>query len=199
MTANGPGPRWRRRAAILLIAAIALAPLDAVAQPTGAPSVAGGPFTLTATDGSTVTEASFRGKWLLVYFGYTSCPDVCPATLLEIGMALERLGADAAKVQPLFVTVDPRRDTAKILADYLRSFDPRILALTGTPEQIMVAARAYRVFYERHDDDNGGYSYDHSTFVYMIDPQGRLATALGGDTSGGRIAQELSARMNGPR
>ncbi len=180
---------------LLLVTAAALAPPEASAQSVRAPTAAGGPFTLTATDGSTVTDASFRGKWLIVYFGYTSCPDVCPTTLMEMGAALQRLGAAAAQVQPLFVTVDPRRDTAKVLADYLGAFDPRIVALTGSPEQVAVAARAYRVFYERHDNDEGGYSYDHSTFVYMMDPEGSFAGALSGDTSGDRIAQELLERM----
>ena len=96
----------------------------------------GGPFALIAPDGTTVTEQTFRGKWLLVYFGYTFCPNTCPMTLNEIATALEKLGTDATKMQPLFITVDPQRDTREVLEQYTRSFDPRIVGLTGSPQQI---------------------------------------------------------------
>ena len=101
----------------------------------------GGPFTLTATDGTTVTDGTYRGKWLLVYFGYTSCPNTCPTVLIEIGTALATLGADAGKLQPLFITVDPQRDTAELLREYLQSFDPRIIGLTGTRSKLPMRPR----------------------------------------------------------
>jgi protein SCO1/2 len=160
------------------------------------PSSAGGPFALTTVDGSRVTDRSFRGKWLMVYFGYTFCPDICPTTLMEIGNALVGLGPRAERVQALFITLDPRRDTQIVLADYMASFDPRIMALTGTPEEVAVAAKAYRVFYERHDTDDGGYLYDHSSYVYIMDADGRFVIALAGDTSGVRLADEVVQRMS---
>ena len=101
----------------------------------------GGPFTLSTPDGTTVTDQTYRGKWLLVYFGYTFCPNSCPTTLLEVATALEKLGLDAAQVQPLFITVDPQRDTPKVMQQYTQSFDPRIVGLTGTPQQIAAAAQ----------------------------------------------------------
>ena len=96
----------------------------------------GGSFTLSAPDGTTVTDQTYRGKWLLVYFGYTFCPNSCPTTLLEIAAALKKLGPEAANVQPLFITVDPQRDTPQVMRQFTQSFDPRIVGLTGTPQQI---------------------------------------------------------------
>src|SRR5262249_34824215 len=143
----------RRRDAIrvlpaLIVGATLARPRLARAQPASA----GGPFRLISADGRSVTESSFPGQWLIVYFGYTSCPDACPTALMEISQALERLGP-AAAVQPLFITLDPRRDTAQVLKDYMAAFDPRILALTGAPEQIADVARVYRVTFERQDTD----------------------------------------------
>jgi cytochrome oxidase Cu insertion factor (SCO1/SenC/PrrC family) len=106
----------------------------ATAISTGTAAI-GGPFTLVATDGTAVTDASYRGKWMLIYFGYTFCPDACPAALANVSAALKMLGNEADKVQPLFITVDPKRDTRQVLGEYLKSFDPRIIGLTGSEEQ----------------------------------------------------------------
>src|SRR5271170_4770133 len=117
-------------------------------------------------DGAAVTERTYRGKWLVVYFGYTFCPDVCPTTMMEIAGALKILGPRADAVQGLFITVDPQRDTPAVLGEYLKSFDPRLVGLTGTAAQIAVAAKSFHVFYERNDTDDGSYLYDHSAFIY---------------------------------
>src|SRR6476660_152848 len=114
------------------------------------PVTIGGPFTLIAPDGTTVTDQTFRGKWLLVYFGYTFCPNICPMTLHEIATALEKLGTDATKMQPLFITVDPQRDTREVLEKYTRSFDPRIVGLTGSPQQIDAVTHEYGAYSARH-------------------------------------------------
>jgi protein SCO1 len=164
-----------------------------------APVTIGGPFTLTATDGTTVTDGTYKGKWLLVYFGYTSCPNTCPTMLMEIGTALATLGADAGKLQPLFITVDPQRDTAELLREYLQSFDPRIIGLTGTPKQIADAAQEYGVYYAPHRIGAGAEDYviDHSSYLYLMDPRGSYAQGFDADTSGDRIAgivRELMAR-----
>lgn len=152
-------------------------------------------FVLTASDGTAVTEQSYRGKWLMVYFGYTLCPDICPTTMIQIAGALKALGPRAAAVQSLFVTVDPDRDTPEVLSDYLKSFDPRLVGLTGTHAQITAAAKSFGVFYERQDRDDGTYSYDHSAFIYLINPQGRFAKAIAGDIGSKQIADALSAFM----
>ena len=106
----------------------------------------GGPFTLVSTRGGTVTDQTYRGKWLVLFFGYTYCPDVCPTTLNNISVALEELGADANKLQPVFVTVDPDQDTREVLSDYLKSFDSRIVGLTGTQAQIDRIVKEYRIY-----------------------------------------------------
>jgi protein SCO1 len=152
-------------------------------------------FALSTADGSAVTERTYRGKWLLVYFGYTFCPDVCPITLMEIAGALAALGQHAEAVQSLFVTVDPKRDTPEIVSEYVKSFDPRILALSGTPPQIAAAAKSFNVFYERRDTDDGGYVYDHTTLIYLVDPQGKFVKAIAGSTGAQQIADALAAAM----
>jgi protein SCO1 len=181
------------RRASLLVAAIVLAAtaMAAAVSETQAPAPISGHFVLTATDGSNVTDATYRGKWLLVYFGYTSCPDVCPTVLNEIGTALDALGPLADKVQPLFITVDPVRDTAQSLAAYLGSFDPRIVGLSGTPEQIESAAKSYHVYYRARNLGGGEYAIDHSSFLYVMNPDGGFAELLAGDLPGHKLADEL--------
>jgi len=147
-------------AAVLVIA---LAISQPAAGTTTSSVTIGGPFSLTASDGTTVTDQTYRGKWLLVYFGYTFCPNSCPTTLMEIAAALERLGPNAAKVQPIFITVDPRRDTPDVLAKYTQSFDPRIVGLTGTPAQIAAVAHEYGAYYVAHKTDEGANDYPSTT------------------------------------
>jgi protein SCO1 len=168
------------------------------AAPTTTSSVTiGGPFSLTAPDGTTVTDQTYQGKWLLVYFGYTFCPSSCPTTLLEIATALGKLGPDAAKVQPIFITVDPKRDTPDVLAKYTQSFDPRILGLTGTPAQIAAVAHEYGAYYVAHKSGDGAndYTMDHSTYLYVMDPQGKFVQAFDADTPADRIADDLLRLM----
>jgi protein SCO1/2 len=146
------------------------------AQTANSPVTIGGQFTLTAADGAVVTEQTYRGKWLLVFFGFTSCPDTCPTALLDIAAALEKLGPAADKVQPLFITVDPQRDTPVVIGDYTRSFDPRIIGLTGTPEQIAAVAREYGAYYAPRKIGPGPEDYvmDHSSYLYLMDPEGKF-------------------------
>lgn len=192
---------WARSAAAiaLLGLVVVMAPRPGAAQTTVPPAGASVSFALTAADGAAITERNFRGKWLVVYFGYTFCPDVCPTTLLEIAGALTALGPRAAAVQGLFVTVDPRRDTPAVLTEYVKAFDPRLVGLTGTPAQIALAAKSFHVFYERQDIDNGGYSYDHSAFIYVVDPDGKFVKAITGETGSQQIAATLSALMSAER
>lgn len=144
-------------------------------------SAISGRFSLVDHNGNRVTDEDFRGKWLLVFFGYTHCPDVCPTTLNEIAEVMERLAADADKVQPLFITVDPERDTPDAMAEYVAAFDPRIVGLTGTPEQIKAATGSFRVYYAKAPGEEapGGYLMDHSAFLYLMNPEGRFETAFG--------------------
>jgi protein SCO1/2 len=163
------------------------------------PSVADGAFTLTNTDGALVNEKTYRGKWLLIYFGYTFCPDICPTTLNDVAGALEELGPRAGKVQPIFITIDTKRDTRQILADYVKSFDPRIVALTGTQAQTAAAARAYGVIYERQDGDDGDYLYDHTSYVYLMDPEAKFVEAFAGSDDREKIGRRLSQLIEGEK
>ena len=182
---------------IVLTATLMLGERSARAQ---TPVTIGGPFTLTAADGSAVTDATFRGKWLLVFFGYTFCPDLCPTTLMDIAGALQKLGPDAGRVQALFITVDPERDTPEVMGQYTAAFDPRIAGLTGTREQVDATAAAYGAHSERRkiSADDTGYVVDHSTYLYIMDPQGRFVRGLSFDTPSERIAGTLRDLMARP-
>ena len=166
-------------AAAFLAGAAALAAIAVVLLPRGgevavSPSAVGGPFTLTDQDGRTVTEADFKGKPFLVFFGFTHCPDICPAALFDMSETFRRLGPDAEKVSALFISVDPERDTPEKLKDYLQSFHPRISALTGTPEQIEAVTKAYKAYAKKVPLDGGEYTVDHSAIVYFMDREGRF-------------------------
>jgi protein SCO1 len=163
------------------------------ARPMTSPVTIGGHFSLTAPDGATVTDQTYRGKWQLVYFGYTFCPNSCPTTLLEIATALQKLGPDAAKVQPIFITIDPGRDTPDVMAQYTQSFDPRIVGLTGTPAQIAAVAHEYGAYYAVHKSGESANDYliEHSTYVYVMNPQGEFVQAFEANTSADRIADDL--------
>lgn len=163
-----------------LIAAAAAAALAVVlwnGSPAAQAAAIGGPFELTDHTGQTVTEESFDDSYLLVYFGYAWCPDVCPTELIIIGQAVDELGALGDEVQPLFITVDPARDTVEALAEYVPSFHPRLVGLTGSDEQIREAAQAYRVYYRLNEqDEDGNYLVDHTSYIYFMDPDGEYVT-----------------------
>lgn len=141
----------------------------------GTPAI-GGPFTLTDHNGKKVTDADFKGKPTLIYFGFTYCPDVCPTSLLLMQTAIEQLGKDADKqVNMVLITIDPERDTPAILKDYVGNFGPTIVGLTGSPDEIATAAKAYRVYYRKVEGKDGApYLMDHSSIFYLLDKRGRF-------------------------
>jgi cytochrome oxidase Cu insertion factor (SCO1/SenC/PrrC family) len=155
----------------------------------------GGPFALTDQNGQRVTDGQFRGRFMLVYFGYTHCPDVCPLGLETITQALSEVpAASAQRVQPIFITLDPERDTAAVLKDYITSFDPRLVALTGSPAEIEAVLKAYRVYSRKADAQAGGeYLMDHSTFTYVMGPDGGYATHFSHGTTPEEMAKSLTA------
>lgn len=157
----------------------------------------GGPFTLTDHHGKPVTEKSFRGQFLLIYFGYGYCPDVCPTELANMTAAMDLMGNKADKVAPLFVTVDPERDTPEFLADYVANFHPRLIGLTGTPDQIKSVAKAYKVYYAKSKrPGEGEYLMDHTSFVYLMGPDGRFLTLFRGQTAPDTIAKAVTRFMS---
>jgi protein SCO1 len=157
----------------------------------------GGPFTLTAPDGKTVTDQTYRGKWLLVYFGYTSCPDSCPTALFEIATALRKLGPDAAMVQPIFITIDPQHDTPEIMGEYTQAFDPRFVGLTGTAQEIDAVSNAYGAYFVRRKTGPGAQDYvmDHSVYIYLMSPQGEFVRGFDTSWAGDRIAAAVREAM----
>ena len=166
------------------------APTSTLSSPSGPLSISGH-FRLNKLDGQEVTDATYRGKWLLVYFGYTYCPDVCPTVLIRMGQALHELGSFADQIQPLFITVDPDRDTAQHLQQYMSAFDSRILGLRGDPEQIRAAARQYHVYDRARSLGDGEYSVDHSSYLSVIGPSGHFSRVLADSLPADQLAGAL--------
>lgn len=156
----------------------------------------GGPFQLIDQHGKPVTDKTFRGQYMLIYFGYGFCPDVCPTELANIAAALDALGPKAENVAPIFITVDPERDTPEFLADYVVNFHPRLIGLTGTPENIKAAAKAYKVYYGKaKKPGEAEYLMDHTSFVYLMGPDGRFLFLFRGHTDPKTIADTIARFM----
>ena len=164
---------------------------------TGGPAI-GGPFTLESSSGTTVTDRAFRGKYMLVYFGYTYCPDVCPTTLNAVASALDKLGPKAKDLTPIFITVDPQRDTPQVMKQYTAAFSPALVGLTGTPDEIAKVAREYRVYYAKHVTGPGpnDYSMDHSSIIYLMGPNGQFIAPVRADEPSAAMAAEISKLMS---
>lgn len=134
----------------------------------------GGPFAMTDHNGRAVTEKDFGGKAMAIFAGFTYCPDVCPTTLTRLSGLMQKLGSDADKLQVIMVSVDPERDTPEVLKSYLDAFDPRIVGLTGTPDQLAAFAKTFRIFYEKVSDSSGGYTMNHSAGVFLFRKPGEF-------------------------
>jgi protein SCO1/2 len=188
-------------AAALVLAAGALLGLAFRENPKGVggtllASAIGGPFHLVDQNGKAVSDADLKGKWQLLFFGYTHCPDTCPTALNEISLALDRLGKKRDEVEIVFITVDPERDTPEVLKSYVQSFDAPIIALTGAADQVAQAAKAYRVYYAKHPRPDGGYDMDHSAVIYVMDPQGRFTATFTPDATADSMAERLQKLLS---
>jgi len=155
----------------------------------------GGPFTLTDQYGKTRTPGDFRGRFMLIYFGYSFCPDVCPTTLAEMGSAIDRLGAKKSRVIPIFISIDPERDTPNVLKDYLKSFGPNFVGLTGDLRSVRQAARAYHVYIRKRPLPGGNYSMDHSGVIYLMAPDGSFSTYYEEELGPDKMAEDLRRRI----
>ncbi|MBE0613334.1 MAG: SCO family protein [Burkholderiales bacterium] len=154
-------------------------------------------FRLTDHNGKTRTLADFRGKAVVIFFGYTQCPDVCPTTLAEMKAALGQLGADAQRVQVLFVTLDPERDTRELLANYVSAFDPSFLGMYADLETTAKTAKEFRIFYQKNAGPTPtSYTLDHTAGSYVIDPQGRVRLFVRHGDGGANLAADLRSLLN---
>ncbi|HEX7922209.1 MAG TPA: SCO family protein [Bradyrhizobium sp.] len=159
----------------------------------------GGPFALTDQAGHARTDKEFRGRLMLVYFGFTYCPDVCPTDLQAMALALDKLGPDGDQVQPIFITVDPERDTAAHLAEYVPLFHPRLIGLTGSDDAIRKVADAYKVYYARVPlKDAGDYTVDHTAYIYLMDRDGNYLGFFPPGTSADRMVEIIRPRLAEP-
>ncbi len=159
------------------------------------PSAIGGPFNLIDQDGKPITDQDLKGRPFLVFFGYTHCPDVCPTTLFELSEVMHALGKDADRINALFITVDPERDTAAVIKDYLSSFDPHVRGATGDRKAIDAAEKDYRVYAKKVPTKNGDYSMDHTALVYLMDKQGRFVAPFKLDRKPEEAAADLRKYM----
>lgn len=190
-------------AAVILLGTLAMLALyhpdlRPQATPSGDASGAvaiGGPFTLTDGKGNTFTEANLEGSYSLIFFGFTHCPDICPLTLQVMSDAITQAGAAGERVTPVFVTVDPERDTVEMVGSYVAAFHPRFVGLTGTSEQIAAATKAYRVFARKaplkdsEGKETGDYTVEHTGIIFLMNPEGRYVTHF----SSGATAEEIAA------
>lgn len=158
-------------------------------------ALVGGPFTLVDDTGKRVTDKDYRGRYMLVFFGFTSCPDICPAGLQLISAALDKLGPKADRVTPIFISVDPERDTPQKLATYVKNFNPHLVGLTGTPEEIAAVAKAYKVFYQKvaNQSSPADYGMDHTSIIYLMDPDGEFVTHFTPTTT----VDAMTAKLDG--
>jgi protein SCO1 len=196
--------RQERRILASILAGLALlvfgggALLWLASAPVADKAALGGPFQLTASDGRQVTDRDFHGKYLLIYFGYTICPDVCPTTLQSVTQALDTLAGKADRLQPVLVTVDPARDTPAVLAQYVAAFSPRLLGLTGTPQQIAQIEQEYHVYAaaRRTGAKPDDYTVDHSSALYLMGPDGAFIAKLPADAPPAELAAALAKRLS---
>lgn len=181
-------------AAVLIIpgARDALFPTTSMTRTSGK-ALVGGSFKLTDETGKQVTDKDYAGRYTLVFFGYTSCPDICPASLQLISAVLGNLGAKADRITPIFISVDPERDTPQKLGEYVKNFDPRIVGLTGTPEEVAAVAKAYKVYYRKvpNPDSPANYAMDHTSILYVMGPDGSYLTHFTPTTS----VEDMTAKL----
>ena len=155
----------------------------------------GGPFNLIDQDGQPFSDRDLKGKSFLVFFGFTHCPDVCPTTLFEMSEIMRNLGPEADRTAALFISVDPERDTAEAMKDYMSSFDPHVRGLTGNAEALAAVAKAYRVYYKKVPLDGGDYTMDHTAIVYLMDKEGRFVSPFNMKRSAEAAAADLRKRL----
>lgn len=179
-------------------------PVPAEPKPPVAPPAAsanreqsvGGPFALIDADGMPVTDQDFKGKWMLIYFGYTNCPDACPTALNDMALALDKIGDKRAKVQPIFITIDPERDTGAVLKDYVKAFGEDFIGLTGDQAALAAAKKAFRVYAKKEPHENDeGYEMAHSSIIYLMSDTGAFIKVFTHENPPEKIAETMMQRI----
>jgi len=155
----------------------------------------GGPFRLTDQNGKAVSDADFRGRYMLIYFGYSFCPDVCPTTLSVMAQALDKLGGESRRVTPIFITIDPERDTPQVLGDYMKAFGPNFVGLTGSAAAIKDVEKKYRVYAVKKPLEKGAYGMDHSSVLYLMGPDGKMISFYDEAISPDDLAKDLRQKI----
>jgi len=197
---SGPAPKQTLYAllaglaAVILIVAVAVIPR--LMETTQSPVAIGGPFTLIDTNGKQVTDADFRGRLMLIYFGYTYCPDVCPTALGVVGQTYDKLSPEEQKqVVPIFITVDPERDTVDQLSTYLGGFSPALVGLTGTPDQIQTVIKEFKVYARKAEGNSPNYSVDHSSILFLMGRDGKFVAHFTPESSVQSIADGIRKHL----
>jgi cytochrome oxidase Cu insertion factor (SCO1/SenC/PrrC family) len=187
-------------AVLIVLVALAIAAVALTQWPAKGPvgvgtALIGGPFTMVNQKGETVTEKDFKGRYALYFFGFTFCPDVCPTQLQVMAAALKQLGPLADKVVPVFVSIDPERDTPQIVGQYVANFDPRLVGLTGTPDQVAAMARVFRVFYQKVPNAKNpkDYEMEHASIIYLMGPDGTFVKHFPYTTDAKALASDLNS------
>jgi protein SCO1/2 len=155
----------------------------------------GGPFQLTDQHGRHVTDKDFRGRYMLIYFGYSFCPDVCPTTLAVMAQALDKLGERSRRIVPIFITIDPERDTSKVLDDYMKAFGPQFIGLTGNAAEIKDVEKKFRVYAAKKPLPGGNYGMDHSSVIYLMGPDGKMISFYDEAVSPDDLAKDLKQKV----
>lgn len=176
----------------VLLAALALTTVKPAQMGTGT-ALIGGPFSMLNEKGETVTEKTYAGKYMLLFFGFTNCGDICPAELQVMSAAFAEMGSISDQITPIFVTVDPERDTASVMASYVKNFHPRLVGLTGTPEQVAAFAKIYHIYYQKVPDPKNptDYEMDHSSILYLMAPDGKFIKHFPYTTDAKGLAEAL--------
>lgn len=194
-----PSRRRLTIAAVLIIlafvlAALALTTVNPAKMGSGTPLI-GGPFTMLNQSGETVTEKSYAGKYMLLFFGFTKCGDVCPTELQVMAAAFTEMGASSDQITPIFVSVDPDRDTPSVMADYVKNFHPRLQGLTGSTEQLAAFTKDYHIFYQKvpNPKDPKDYEMDHSSILYLMGPNGKFIKHFPYTTDAKTLAEQLKS------
>jgi len=159
----------------------------------------GGPFSLVDGDGHAVTDRDFRGRVMMIYFGYTHCPDACPTALNDMAVALDKLGDGRARIQPIFITVDPERDNGTAMKAYAAAFGPDFVGLTGSLDQVQAVEKEFRVYAKKHPTKDGDYDMDHSSIIYVMDGNGQFVGNFTGETDPEQMAVTLAQMVAKPK